>query len=107
MLMEQKNSNTVQKEVKEIRTDKNVYVFDKVQTLLVTRKEGHWVLNVEKYDIYCCGDSVDEVLQEYAENIIVAWKLYVECPESELTEDAKKLRKILESDLRKYDCIPK
>lgn len=46
----------------------------------------------KELDIYLYGESLEELKMDFEENIIVAWKLYVECNESELNPGAIKLR---------------
>lgn len=89
--------------VKEIRLREYSYRFKKQINLIIKRVDNYWSLDVEKYDIHCIAQSIDEVLQEFLENIDVAWKMYVECDELELTDDAKHLRNILIRDMEKVN----
>lgn len=89
--------------VEEIRLREYSYRFKKQINLIIKRVDNYWSLDVEKYDIHCIAQSIDEILQEFLENIDVAWKMYVECDELELTDDAKNLRNILIRDMEKVN----
>jgi|LSQX01.2.fsa_nt_gb hypothetical protein len=47
----------------------------------------------EYLDIHSYGETLAELKKSFEEDLVVAWKLYVECDESILSPDAKELRK--------------
>jgi len=49
----------------------------------------------EELDIHSYGATLDELKDSFNEDFIIAWELYVECAEEQLTQDAKELRKKL------------
>ena len=55
----------------------------------------------EKFEIFCYAETIDELRKEINENLVVSWKLYVDCSEDELSEDAKELRNLLLQYMKK------
>lgn len=51
-------------------------------------------------DLYCWGESLEELKKNFANEIVVAWKFFVDCKENKLSNDAKQVRKALLELLR-------
>lgn len=96
-----KGIDHVIKGVIEINCEGYKYYFNPILNLILVNDGGYWRLDVDKYDIHCIAESSNALLDEFVENIDVAWSMYVECDKDELSEDAKELRKVLERDIKK------
>lgn len=64
-------------------------------------EDGRYVYHSESLDIYSYGETIEELKSSFMEDIIVAWKLYVDCQEDELSNDAKLIRRELTKLLKK------
>lgn len=67
-------------------------VFNNAYVIPYYVKDGYYYADDEKLSMYSCGETFDEMQDEIFENFIVAWELYVECDERELSYDAVELR---------------
>lgn len=57
-----------------------------------TKEEEGFSYDNDDLGIYLYGKNLKELKEDFEENIIVAWELYVDCNESELNSGAIKLR---------------
>jgi predicted RNase H-like HicB family nuclease len=63
------------------------------------RLEGNdYIASNDDLGLLAVGKSLDDAVDEIKEEFCDLWKEYVDCPDEELTEDAKELR----AKLRKY-----
>lgn len=63
------------------------YVFE------AKRENTYWIADDAYLDIHCVGDNIEEISDDFKENLIVAYKLYVSCDENELDSHALQLRR--------------
>ena len=66
-------------------------------TIIPEKIGNEYVFIDEKYNIYCCNTSINELLDDIKENIYMLYKMYVECDESELNAKAVDFRKTIEN----------
>lgn len=70
--------------------------------IIAYKREGEgYIYDNDELGIYLYGEDLQELKDDFEENIIVAWELYVDCDESELNPGAIKLRNKLKKLIEK------
>lgn len=59
------------------------------------KEDDGYIYDNNKLEMYLYGESLEDLKEAFYEDLVVSWKLYVQCDEEELTEGAKNLRKTL------------
>lgn len=70
--------------------------FNEPFTLKYILKDGIFIYDNKELECYIAGESIKELKESFYEDIVVSWKLYVECDISELDSGAIELRNNLE-----------
>lgn len=73
--------------------------FRREYNLKITFDGKYFNYDCEDYDVYGFGTTLLESLNSFKEDIIIAWKLYVNCDIEELSLDAKEFRMFLLDNL--------
>ena len=75
-----------------VKGDGLVLKFKNPFIITYTKEEDGFIYDNDELGIYLYGKNLNELKEDFDENVIVAWKLYVDCDESELNSGAIKLR---------------
>lgn len=59
------------------------------------KEDDGYIYDNSELEMYLYGKSIEDLKEAFYEDLVVSWKLYVQCDEEELTEGAKELRKTL------------
>lgn len=82
-------------ELKEFKNEEFNLKLNNTLFLNYYEDEYGFYCDYEELDIHSYGATLDELKDSFNEDFIIAWELYVECAEEQLTQDAKELRKKL------------
>lgn len=81
--------------IHKIHFDSYILKFNEPFTLKYILKDGIFVYDNKELECYIAGESIKELEESFYEDIVVSWKLYVECDISELDSGAIELRNTL------------
>lgn len=76
--------------------DKGILRFNSPYNLTIKREDGHYVSESSTFKTFNAGVTKKELISYFIEDLYLAWKIYVDCSEDELTEQARILRKNLQ-----------
>lgn len=73
------------------------HIFNLNQPLIrkFTLDEDNWYINDDEYNVYVCGDTIEEAKKEYEIVLYESFLHFSEINDDKLTERAKKLKKNL------------
>lgn len=78
-----------------------IFIFKEDYSLRVYKDVKGFYTEDENLELYCYAETLKELKGEISENLAIAWKLYVDCDENELSQDAKDFRKMLIQKVKK------
>ena len=64
--------------------------------MTIRREDGFYTSESEVFKTYNAGKTKQELVSDFIEDLYLAWQIYVDCSEQELTEKAKVLRNNLQ-----------
>ena len=80
----------------EYQVDDGVLRFNSPYNLTIKMEDGHYVSESSVFKTFNAGLTKKELVSDFIEDLYLAWKIYVDCSEDELTEQARVLRKNLQ-----------
>ncbi|MFQ5810077.1 MAG: hypothetical protein ACE5JM_10705 [Armatimonadota bacterium] len=78
--------------VAEAAAERRQLVLRRPLQLTVEQSEGSYIVWNEEFSMHGVGETLEQALREFQENLIAVYESFVEGPPGELSDGAKKLR---------------